>query len=229
MLDNGMKFLLAPRHDQPNNIAAGWLAKVGSVNERPGITGISHFFEHMMFKGTNTIGTKDAKKDADYRAKQKALRDQINQIVWNQQYARFKAGEIDDPWDPANDTPELKKLRAELKASIDAQQGNANAEKIKAKQAELDKAAKESPEDKTKIDALKQELEQLRKEQKEIGSIEKNEYDSVYTKLGGNGINAFTTNDLTFFFVNVPSNKFELWAWMESDRLGDSVFREFYS
>jgi predicted Zn-dependent peptidase len=51
-------------------IAAGWLAKVGSVNERPGITGISHFFEHMMFKGTNTIGTRDAAKDADYRAKQ---------------------------------------------------------------------------------------------------------------------------------------------------------------
>jgi predicted Zn-dependent peptidase len=49
-LPNGMKFLLVPRHDQPNTVSAGWLAKVGSVNERPGITGISHFFEHMMFK-----------------------------------------------------------------------------------------------------------------------------------------------------------------------------------
>ncbi len=49
-LPNGMKFLLVPRHDQPNTVAAGWLAKVGSVNERPGITGISHFFEHMMFR-----------------------------------------------------------------------------------------------------------------------------------------------------------------------------------
>src|SRR5262249_43678313 len=154
--------------------------------ERPGITGISHFFEHMMFKGTNAVGTKDPQKDADYRAKQKALRDQINQIVWNQQYARYKAGEIDDPWDPANDTPELKKLRADLKASIDAQQGNANAEKIKTKQAELDKVAKESPDDKTKIDALKQEIDQLKKEEKDAGSIEKNEYDSIYTKFGGN-------------------------------------------
>ena len=35
-LDNGMKFLLLPRTDQPNVIAAGWVAKVGSVNERPG-------------------------------------------------------------------------------------------------------------------------------------------------------------------------------------------------
>ena len=58
-LENGMKFVLIPRTDEPNTISAGWLAKVGSANERPGITGISHFFEHMMFKGTNTIGTGD--------------------------------------------------------------------------------------------------------------------------------------------------------------------------
>jgi predicted Zn-dependent peptidase len=34
---------------------------------------------------------------------------------------------------------------------------------------------------------------------------------------------------VTFYFITVPSNKFELWAWMESDRLSDSVFREFYA
>ena len=37
-LGNGMKLLLVPRPGDPN-IAAGWVAKVGSVNERPGITG----------------------------------------------------------------------------------------------------------------------------------------------------------------------------------------------
>ncbi|NCY02660.1 MAG: insulinase family protein, partial [Planctomycetia bacterium] len=62
-LDNGMQFLLVPRRDQPNVVSAGWVARVGSVNERPGITGISHFFEHMMFKGTDTIGTRDAARD----------------------------------------------------------------------------------------------------------------------------------------------------------------------
>src|SRR5437764_2511568 len=56
ILDNGMTLLMVPRKGDPN-IAAGWIAKVGSVNERPGITGISHLFEHMMFKGTHTIGT----------------------------------------------------------------------------------------------------------------------------------------------------------------------------
>ena len=108
VLDNGMKFLLVPRHDQPNTISAGWLAKVGSVNERPGITGISHFFEHMMFKGTNTIGTRDAKRDAEYRERQKAVRDEINHLTWTEQYGRYFRGEIDDPWNPANDTPKLK-------------------------------------------------------------------------------------------------------------------------
>ena len=42
-------------------------------------------------------------------------------------------------------------------------------------------------------------------------------------------MNAFTSYDLTCYFITVPSNKLELWAWMESDRLNDSVFREFYS
>ncbi len=84
-LDNGMRFLLVPRRDQPNVVSAGWVARVGSVNERPGITGISHFFEHMMFKGTDTIGTRDADRDAKYRGEQKAIRDEINRIVWTKQ------------------------------------------------------------------------------------------------------------------------------------------------
>ena len=111
-LDNGMKFLLLPRTDQPNVIAAGWVAKVGSVNERPGITGISHFFEHMMFKGTDTIGTSDPKADARYREQQKSLRARMNAITWTEQYRRFFDGEIADPWASENDTPELARLRA---------------------------------------------------------------------------------------------------------------------
>jgi hypothetical protein len=88
-LPNGMEFLLVPRRDQPNVVSAGWVARVGSVNERPGITGISHFFEHMMFKGTDAIGTRDPEKDARYRAEQKAIRDEINRLTWTRQYDRF--------------------------------------------------------------------------------------------------------------------------------------------
>ena len=191
-LPNGMQFLLVPRSDQPNVVSAGWVARVGSVNERPGITGISHFFEHMMFKGTDTIGTRDPEKDARYRVEQKAIRDEINRLVWSEQYERFLRGEIDDPWDPANDTQELRVLRGKLDTLIRAQQGRGEA----------------GP---------------------EAATIVKDEFDQVYTKAGGSGMNAFTSYDLTCYFITVPSNKLELWAWMEGDRLHDSVFREFYS
>jgi hypothetical protein len=43
-LDNGMKLLMVERHESPI-VSAGWVAHVGSVNERPGITGIAHLFE----------------------------------------------------------------------------------------------------------------------------------------------------------------------------------------
>ena len=46
-LDNGLTLLLVPRPGDPN-VSAGWIAKVGSVYERPGITGVAHLFEHMM-------------------------------------------------------------------------------------------------------------------------------------------------------------------------------------
>jgi len=57
-LSNGMKFIVLERHDAP--VAAFHVyADVGSANESYGITGISHILEHMAFKGTKTVGTKD--------------------------------------------------------------------------------------------------------------------------------------------------------------------------
>ncbi len=222
-LDNGMKFLLLPRTDQPNVIAAGWVAKVGSVNERPGITGISHFFEHMMFKGTDTIGTSDAAADAVYREKQKSLRARMNAITWDTQYRRYFNGEINDAWTSENDTPELAAMRAELKQLMDAQQGRLDADKIAALGKDIAAASGEAKE------RLTRELETVKAQQDKARSVVKDEFDKIYTGQGGSGMNAFTSNDVTFYFINVPSNKFELWAWMESDRLSNSVFREFFS
>lgn len=54
-LDNGLKILLAPVRTAP--VATFWIwYRVGSRNEVPGITGVSHWVEHMMFKGTPTFG-----------------------------------------------------------------------------------------------------------------------------------------------------------------------------
>lgn len=54
-LDNGLKILLLEDHNIPN-VALYTFFHVGSRNERPGITGVSHFIEHMMFNGTKKFG-----------------------------------------------------------------------------------------------------------------------------------------------------------------------------
>ena len=54
-LDNGLKIVLHEDHDIPN-IAYYTFFRVGSRNERPGLTGVSHFIEHMMFNGTQANG-----------------------------------------------------------------------------------------------------------------------------------------------------------------------------
>ena len=54
-LDNGLELLLLEDHAVPLVSVQVWY-RVGSRNERPGLTGISHFLEHMMFKGTAKYG-----------------------------------------------------------------------------------------------------------------------------------------------------------------------------
>jgi zinc protease len=51
VLENGLKVITAENHTSPTASLQVWY-KVGSRNERPGITGASHLLEHMMFKGT---------------------------------------------------------------------------------------------------------------------------------------------------------------------------------
>jgi zinc protease len=54
-LKNGMKVLIHEDHSIPN-VALYIFYKIGSRNERPGTTGLSHFFEHMMFNGAKKYG-----------------------------------------------------------------------------------------------------------------------------------------------------------------------------
>lgn len=56
-LPNGMTLLIHEDHDVPN-VALYFFFKVGSRNERPGVTGVSHFLEHMMFNGAKKYGPK---------------------------------------------------------------------------------------------------------------------------------------------------------------------------
>src|ERR1019366_859331 len=154
---NGMRLLLVERHDEPT-VSGGWVAHVGSSNERLGITGIAHLFEPMMFKGTPTIGTKDYKKDVEIIATQERIRDEMRQEE-RKMRVEYRHGVIDDLLKPEN----------------------------------------------------------------------KNAFDRIYSGAGGSSMNAFTSEDMTAYFVNVPANKLELWMWMESERILHPVFREFYA
>lgn len=181
ILENGMRLLLVPREGDPN-ISCGWVARVGSVNERPGVTGVAHLFEHMMFKGTHTLGTQDIDRDLEIISKLDDLKAQIREEEAILVEA-YRVGRIEDPTDA-------------IYRSVRHQE-------------------------------LLDEFENLLKVQSEL--LVKDEFTRIYTAEGGSGMNAFTSNDMTAYFVNVPSNKMELWFWMESDRLANPVFREFYA
>lgn len=181
-LDNGMHFLMVERHESPT-VSAGWVTHAGSANETYGITGIAHLFEHMMFKGSTTIGTKDYAKEQTILDQLDQVREQM-EVEYSNLRAAKRRGEIEGSiYLPENQTPRLAELRDQMKA-------------------------------------LQEQHRQL---------IVKDEFDQIYTELGASGMNAFTNNDITTYFITVPANKLELWFWMESERLLNPVLREFYS
>src|SRR5260221_9290687 len=148
-LANGMKWLLFESHDSPT-VAAGWTARVGSVNERPGITGISHFFEHMMFKGTRVIGTKDIDTDLKLIEEQETVRDAMRAEMAVMR-ERLRRGEIDDLQKPDNKTAKYRELEKRFDELV----------------------------------------------QKQRGTIVKDQMDQIYTKNGGEFMNAFTSEERT--------------------------------
>lgn len=118
-LDNGMKFLLVQK-PEATTVSAGWVAHVGSSNERPGITGLTHLFEHMMFKGSHTLGTKDITRDLQIIEEQEKLQEKIRRI-YDEQRARWRRGEIDDPFAAANRTAPEAELQKQFQALVDEQ------------------------------------------------------------------------------------------------------------
>ena len=116
VLDNGMTLLLLPRPGDPN-VAAGWVAKVGSVYERPGITGVAHLFEHMMFKGTAAVGTRDIEQDLQIIAQL----DEVKAELRAEEAALLEAerlGRIDDAGDPARRTERHQLLTDRFEALL---------------------------------------------------------------------------------------------------------------
>jgi predicted Zn-dependent peptidase len=166
-LENGLVVLLLERHVNPT-VSLYIRHRVGALQEGEGLTGTAHLLEHMLFKGTRTIGTKNYSRE--------------------------------------------KKVLDEIRKT-----GNAlDLERLKGEQA-----------DKEKVDRLSAKLRDLQARSK-TWMID-NELDRLYTENGAVDLNASTGQDLTTYHVSLPANKVELWARIESDRMANTVFREFYS
>ena len=104
-LANGMKWLVVTRKQAP--VFSGAVAvRVGGIDEEPGKTGLAHVFEHMAFKGSSRLGTKDW-------AKEKPLLDEIERTG----LALTQENRKESP-DPAL-VAELSKKLAELEREAD--------------------------------------------------------------------------------------------------------------
>ncbi len=163
---NGIKLLILERHFSPT-VAIRMMFRTGSVDEVSGKTGLAHMFEHMMFKGTRTLGTKNFAAEA----------------------------------------PLLKELST-LHEQLDKEK------------------AKNEKADQPRISHLLDRIRQI--EEKAAPLIKENELWELYTQEGASGLNAATSSDFTQYVVDLPSNKLELWALLDSDRLRNPVFRQFY-
>ena len=102
-LPNGMHFIVLERHNAPV-VSFHSYVNAGSANDPSGETGIAHMFEHMAFKGTETIGT------TNFPAEKKAM-DEVERI-----YDRFEA---ERNLGPRSDPKKLAGLDQQLKAAME--------------------------------------------------------------------------------------------------------------
>jgi predicted Zn-dependent peptidase len=108
VLENGMRFLFVQRGDAP--VFHGMIRfNVGGVDEVPGITGLAHLFEHMAFKGTPVIGTKD------FEAEQKVLTE-IDEVAreHSRELGKWRRGDPERLEELGSRLKELQKKHKEL-------------------------------------------------------------------------------------------------------------------
>ena len=160
-LDNGLKVYLSVNKEKPR-IQTYIAVRTGSKNDPAETTGLAHYLEHLMFKGTKQFGTNNPVAEAP-------LLDEITQ-----RYEVYR--KLTDP-------------------------------------------------------------EQRRQAYHEIDSVSQlaaqyfipNEYDKLMAAIGVQGTNAFTSNDVTCYTEDIPSNEIENWAKIQADRFQNMVIRGFHT
>lgn len=160
-LKNGLQVYLSENHDQPK-IFGMVAVKAGGKHDPADATGIAHYLEHMLFKGTDVLGTTNFKEEKIYL-------DSISQLY--------------DELGKTTDT----KLRQDIQKEIN----------------------------RISVIAAKYAIP--------------NEMDRMLSEIGGNDINAFTTEEHTAYFNSFPSHEIEKWLDIYAHRFENPVFRLFQS
>ena len=160
-LDNGLKVYLSVNKEQPR-IQTYIAVRTGSKNDPSETTGLAHYLEHLMFKGTDKFGVTDP-------VKEEPLLDEIQSL-----YERYRL---------TTDAAERRMVYH-------------------------------------MIDSVSQLAAQY--------NIP-NEYDKLMAAIGSEGSNAFTSNDVTCYVEDIPSNEVENWAKIQSDRFMNMVIRGFHT
>ena len=160
-LDNGLKVYLSVNKEEPR-IQTFIAVRTGSKNDPAETTGLAHYLEHLMFKGSKQFGTINPTAEAP-------LLDEIEQ-----RYEVYR--KLTDP-----------------------------------------AARKQAYHE---IDSVSQVAAQY---------FIPNEYDKLMAAIGAQGTNAFTSNDVTCYTEDIPSNEIENWAKIQSDRFQNMVIRGFHT
>ena len=160
-LDNGLKVYISVNKEKPR-IQTYIAVRTGSRNDPAETTGLAHYLEHIMFKGTDKFGT------SNYEAERPYLK-------------------------------QIEKLYEEYRHMTDPTKRKVWYHKI---------------------DSVSQIAAQY--------NIP-NEYDKLMAAIGSQGTNAYTSNDVTCYVENIPSNEIESWAKVQGDRFQNMVIRGFHT
>ena len=160
-LDNGLKVYLSVNKEKPR-IQTYIAVRTGSKNDPAETTGLAHYLEHLMFKGTKQFGTNNPVAEAPLLAE------------IEQRYEKYRL---------LTDSLARKQAYHE-------------------------------------IDSVSQVAAQY---------FIPNEYDKLMAAIGAEGTNAYTSNDVTCYTENIPSNEIENWAKIQSDRFQNMVIRGFHT
>ncbi len=160
-LDNGLKVYLSVNKEKPR-IQTYIAVRTGSKNDPAETTGLAHYLEHLMFKGSLQFGTNNPTAEAP-------LLDEIEQ-----RYEVYR--KLTDP-----------------------------------------QARKQAYHE---IDSVSQVAARY---------FIPNEYDKLMAAIGAQGTNAFTSDDVTCYTEDIPSNEIENWAKIQADRFQHMVIRGFHT